>query len=73
MNGELFTLYVEKVLAQSLAEGEIMIFKNLRKPKGSRQLGKPVPGKIFIRGVHLCKKRRRPGAEHELDALAERF
>lgn len=34
VNGELFTLYVEKVLAQSLAEGEIMIFNNLRKPQG---------------------------------------
>ena len=34
VNGELFTLYVEKVLAPTLAKGEIVILDNLGSHKG---------------------------------------
>ncbi len=34
INGELFTLYVEKVLAPTLAKGEVVILDNLGSHKG---------------------------------------
>ena len=48
INGELFTLYVEKVLAPTLAEGEVVILDNL----GSRK-GKPARNAIRAKGAHL--------------------
>lgn len=48
INGELFTLYVEKVLAPTLAKGEIVILDNLGSHKGklARQA-------IRAKGAHL--------------------
>ncbi|WFU31379.1 transposase [Bradyrhizobium brasilense] len=48
INGELFTLYVEKVLAPTLAKGEIVILDNLGSHKG-----KSARNAIRDRGAHL--------------------
>ena len=48
INGELFTLYVEKVLAPTLAKGEVVILDNLGSHKG-----KPARNAIRDRGAHL--------------------
>ncbi len=48
INGELFTLYVEKVLAPNLANGEVVILDNLGSHKG-----KPARNAIRARGAHL--------------------
>jgi transposase len=48
INGELFTLYVEKVLAPTLAKGEIVILDNLGSHKG-----KPARNAIRAKGAHL--------------------
>jgi transposase len=48
INGELFTLYVEKVLALTLAKGEIVILDNLGSHKG-----KPARDAIGAKGAHL--------------------
>ena len=48
INGELFTLYVEKVLAPTLARGEVVILDNLGSHKG-----KPARNAIRARGAHL--------------------
>jgi transposase len=48
INGELFTLYVEKVLAPTLAKGEVVILDNLGSHKG-----KPARNAIRARGAHL--------------------
>jgi transposase len=45
---ELFTLYVEKVLAPTLAPGEVVILDNLGSHKG-----KPARSAIRSRGAHL--------------------
>jgi len=47
INGELFTLYVEKVLAPTLAPGEIVILDNLGSHKG-----KATREAIRARGAH---------------------
>jgi transposase len=48
INGELFTLYVEKVLAPTLAQGEVVIADNLGSHKG-----KLARNAIRARGAHL--------------------
>ena len=48
INGELFTLYVEHVLAPTLARGEIVILDNLGSHKG-----KPARNAIRATGAHL--------------------
>ena len=48
INGELFTLYVEKVLAPTLAKGEVVILDNLGSHKG-----KPARNAIRAMGAHL--------------------
>ena len=48
INGELFTLYVEKILAPTLARGEIVIIDNLGSHKG-----KPARNAIRSRQAHL--------------------
>ena len=48
INGELFTLYVEKVLAPTLTKGELVILDNLGSHKG-----KPARNAIRARGAHL--------------------
>ena len=48
INGEIFTLYVEKVLAPTLAPGEVVILDNLGSHKG-----KPARNAIRARGAHL--------------------
>jgi transposase len=48
INGELFTLYVEKVLAPTLAPGEVVILDNLGSHKG-----KPARNAIRAKGAHL--------------------
>ena len=48
INGELFTLYVEKVLVPTLAKGEIVILDNLGSHKG-----KPARDAIRAKGAHL--------------------
>ena len=48
INGELFTLYVEKVLAPTLAKGEVVILDNLGSHKG-----KPARNAIRTMGAHL--------------------
>jgi hypothetical protein len=48
INGELFTLYVEKVLVPTLAKGEIVILDNLGSHKG-----KPARDAIRAKGGHL--------------------
>ena len=48
INGELFTLYVEKVLAPTLAPGEIVVLDNLGSHKG-----KAARQAIRARGAHL--------------------
>ena len=48
INGELFTLYVEKVLVPTLAKGEVVILDNLGSHKG-----KPARNAIRARGAHL--------------------
>jgi transposase len=48
INGELFTLYVEKVLAPTLAKGEVVILDNLGSHKG-----KPARDAIRAKGAHL--------------------
>jgi transposase len=48
INGELFTLYVEKVLAPTLAKGEVVILDNLGSHKG-----KPARNAIRAKGAHL--------------------
>ena len=48
INGELFTLYVEKVLAPTLAKGEVVILDNLGSHKG-----KSARNAIRARGAHL--------------------
>ena len=48
INGELFTLYVEKVLAPTLAPGEVVILDNLGSHKG-----KSARNAIRAKGAHL--------------------
>jgi transposase len=48
INGELFTLYVEKVLAPTLTRGEVVIFDNLGSHKG-----KSARDTIRAMGAHL--------------------
>src|SRR3979490_1737009 len=48
INGELFTLYVEKVLAPTLAKGEVVSLDNLGSHKG-----KPARDAIRAKGAHL--------------------
>src|SRR5438045_853856 len=48
INGELFTLYVEKVLAPTLAKGDVVILDNLGSHKG-----KPARNLIRATGAHL--------------------
>ena len=48
INGELFTLYVEQVLAPTLAKGELVILDNLGSHKG-----KPARNAIRAKGAHL--------------------
>ena len=48
INGELFTLYVEKVLAPTLTRGEVVIFDNLGSHKG-----KSARDAIRAMGAHL--------------------
>ena len=48
INGELFTLYVEKVLAPTLTRGEVVILDNLGSHKG-----KPAREAIRAKGAHL--------------------
>jgi transposase len=48
INGELFTLYAEQVLAPTLAKGEVVILDNLGSHKG-----KPARDVIRARGAHL--------------------
>ena len=48
INGELFTLYVEKVLAPTLSKGEVVILDNLGSHKG-----KAARNAIRARGAHL--------------------
>ena len=48
INGELFTLYAEKVLAPTLAKGEVVILDNLGSHKG-----KPARDAIRATGAHL--------------------
>ena len=48
INGELFTLYVEKVLAPTLTRGEVVILDNLGSHKG-----KPARNAIRAREAHL--------------------
>src|ERR1700741_3556271 len=48
INGELFALYVEKVLAPTLAKGEVVILDNLGSHKG-----KSARNAIRARGAHL--------------------
>ena len=48
INGELFTLYVEKVLAPTLAKAEVVILDNLGSHKG-----KPARNAIRAKGAHL--------------------
>ena len=48
INGELFTLYVEQVLAPTLAKGELVILDNLGSHKG-----KPACNAIRATGAHL--------------------
>jgi len=55
INGELFTVYVEEVLAPTLAKSEIVILDNLGTHKG-----KPARNAIRARGGNLAKGRRTP-------------
>ena len=48
INGELFTLYVEKVLAPTLTKGEVVVLDNLGSHKG-----KPARDAIRAKGAHL--------------------
>jgi transposase len=48
INGELFTLYVERVLAPTLAKGEVVILDNLGSHKG-----KSARNAIRAAGAHL--------------------
>ena len=48
INGELFTVYVEQVLAPTLAKGEIVVLDNLSSHKG-----KAVRNAIRARAAHL--------------------
>jgi transposase len=48
INGELFTLYVEKVLAPTLTRGEVVILDNLGSHKG-----RPARNAIRAKGAHL--------------------
>jgi len=48
INGELFMLYVEEVLAPTLAEGDVVILDNLGSHKG-----KAARAAIRARGAHL--------------------
>jgi transposase len=48
INGELFTLYVEKVLAPTLLKGEVVILDNLGSHKG-----KSARNAVRARGAHL--------------------
>jgi transposase len=48
INGELFTIYVEQVLAPTLAKGDIVILDNLGSHKG-----KAARDAIRARGAHL--------------------
>ena len=48
INGELFTIYVEQVLAPTLARGDIVILDNLGSHKG-----KAARNAIRARGAHL--------------------
>jgi transposase len=48
INGELFTLYVEKILAPTLTKGEVVILDNLGSHKGKR-----ARNAIRARGAHL--------------------
>ncbi len=48
INGELFSAYVEKVLAPILAEGDIVVLDNLGSHKG-----KPARAAIRAKGAHM--------------------
>ena len=48
INGELFSLYVEKVLAPTLAKGEVVILDNLGSHKG-----KSARNAVRAKGAHL--------------------
>ena len=48
INGELFTLYVEKVLAPTLAKGDVVILDNLGSHKG-----KAARRAVRAKGAHL--------------------
>jgi transposase len=48
INGELFTIYVEQVLAPTLAKGDIVVLDNLGSHKG-----KAARNTIRARGAHL--------------------
>ncbi len=48
INGQLFTLYVEKILAPTLAKGEVVILDNLGSHKG-----KLARNAIRARGAHM--------------------
>jgi DDE superfamily endonuclease len=48
INGELFTIYVEQVLAPTLAQGDIVVLDNL-----GRHTGKAARNTIRARGAHL--------------------
>ena len=48
INGEIFLLYVEKVLAPTLAEGDVVVMDNLGSHKG-----KAARAAIRARGAHL--------------------
>lgn len=48
INGELFTLYVEKVLAPTLAKGDVVILDNLGSHKG-----KAARKAVRAKGAHL--------------------
>ena len=48
INGELFTLYVEKLLVPTLAKGEVVILDNLGSHKGQ-----PARSAIRAKGAHL--------------------
>ena len=48
INGELFTLYVEKMLAPTLTKGDVVILDNLGSHKGKR-----ARNAIRARGAHL--------------------
>jgi transposase len=65
INGELFTLYVEKVLAPTLTRGEVVILNNLGSHKG-----KPARDAIRATGAHLLF---RPPYSPDLNPIEQVF